>query len=201
MKDPFALLGVPRRPWIDAETLKQRFLSLSSECHPDRTHQAASAEKKAAQDRFTELNAAYQTLLDPRERLRALLQQEAGKHASDVQTIPPGLMNLFVEAGKVCREADAFLAKKAAQTSPLLKVQLFEQAQNWIDELRGVRDQVTQSHQTLLDEIKKLDSGWETLSVEEKESRLGRLQEIAGLLNYPKKWNARLEEKIVQLSF
>jgi hypothetical protein len=40
MNDCFALLNEPRRPWLDSEALKQRFVSLSAELHPDRTHSA-----------------------------------------------------------------------------------------------------------------------------------------------------------------
>jgi len=201
VKDPFVLLGVSRRPWIDSETLKQKFLSLSADCHPDRVHQATESQKRAAQDRFTELNTAYQSLLDDRERLLHLAELELGRRAAKVQNIPAELMTLFLEVGKLCREADAFLAEKAAQTSPLLKVQLFERAQIWIEQLRALQQQVMQSRDLLLTEIKKMDVGWEMASAAEKGLRLRRLQEIAGLMNYSKKWNAQIQERIVQLSF
>ena len=176
-------------------------LSLSSECHPDRTHQATAARKQAAQDRFTELNAAYQCLLDPRERLLALIELEFGKRASEVQSIPPDLMSLFLEVGNVCREADAFLTQKATQTSPLLKVQIFEQAQDRIEKLRAVQRQVAESRDALLSDVRRLDYGWDILNASEKESRAGRLQEMDGLMNYSKRWNAQIQERVVQLSF
>ena len=40
MTDAFALLSEPRRPWLDAEALKARFLPLSAAVHPDRVHSA-----------------------------------------------------------------------------------------------------------------------------------------------------------------
>jgi TPR repeat protein len=40
MNYAFALLSEPRRPWLDAEPLKQRFLARSNEVHPDRVHSA-----------------------------------------------------------------------------------------------------------------------------------------------------------------
>jgi curved DNA-binding protein CbpA len=203
VKDLFALLGVPRRPWLEANSLKERFLSLSGSCHPDRIHTAPEADKRAAQERFTELNAAYQSLLDPRDRLLHLAELELGKGkgTADIQGIPSDLMTLFAAVGKVCREADVVLAQKNAETSPLLLVQMFERAQNKIEELRAVQQQVARSREGLLSEIRKLDGGWDAMPADERQSRLVRLQEIAGLMNYSKKWNAQIEEKIVRLSF
>lgn len=78
MTDAFALLSESRRPWLDADALKSRFLPLSAEVHPDRVHSASEAEKAAANTRYAELNAAYNTLREPRDRLLHLLELEAG---------------------------------------------------------------------------------------------------------------------------
>jgi hypothetical protein len=40
MTDYFALLQTPRRPWVDAEKLKENFQLLSARVHPDRLHGA-----------------------------------------------------------------------------------------------------------------------------------------------------------------
>ena len=78
MTDYFALLNEPRRPWIDSEALKARFLVLTAEAHPDRVHNALPAKKKSAHERYTELNTAYLCLREPRESLRHLLELERG---------------------------------------------------------------------------------------------------------------------------
>jgi curved DNA-binding protein CbpA len=201
VKDAFALLGVPRRPWLDPELLKQRFLSLSAEHHPDRLHNAAEVEKRAAQDRFTELNQAYQELLNPRERLLRLAELEPGTKTGDVQNISSDLMALFFEVGQICRKADGLIAQKAAEMSPLLKVQIFGRAQEQIDELQELKKKVVASHEGLLEEVKSLDTDWDAINQSERQSRWKRLQEIAGLLNYSKKWDAEIAERIVRLSF
>src|SRR6186713_3268751 len=108
MTDSFALLSELRRPWIDAEALKQKFLPLSSAVHPDRTHNAPEAEQQEANQRYAELNAAYNKLREPRDRLLHLLELEQGTKPSDIQRIPPGTMDLFVEVGQLCRDVDAF---------------------------------------------------------------------------------------------
>ena len=78
MTDFFALLDEPRRPWLESELLKQKFLALSATVHPDRVHNLGDAERAAAQERYTELNAAYNCLREPKDRLHHLLQLELG---------------------------------------------------------------------------------------------------------------------------
>src|SRR4030095_8723715 len=122
MSDAFAALGEPRRPWIDVEQLKAKFLRLSVEVHPDRFHGDEDVAKAEAGQRYLELNTAFQTLREPRTRLSHLLELETGAKPPAIQRIPPGTMELFVEVGEACREADAFLSRRASVTSPLLKV-------------------------------------------------------------------------------
>src|SRR6266478_7291458 len=95
MTDYFALLDEPRRPWIEPDSLKRKFFALSAEDHPDRVHQASDAEKVAAQQRYTELSAAYNCLREPKERLRHLLELERGTKPEDIQRIPSDLMDVF----------------------------------------------------------------------------------------------------------
>src|SRR5260221_13341315 len=109
MKDYFALLTEPRRPWLDLEQLKAEFLALSAEAHPDRVHQASDAEKGSANQRFAELNAAYNCLREAKSRLQHLLELELGSRPKEVQEIAPETMDLFMEVGQLCREVDRFI--------------------------------------------------------------------------------------------
>ena len=78
MTDCFALPAEPPRPWLDADALKAKFLARSAEVHPDRVHSAPEAERAAAQERYTALNAAFNTLREPKDRLQHLLELELG---------------------------------------------------------------------------------------------------------------------------
>src|SRR5580765_7856135 len=109
MTDYFALLGVPRRPWVDEEALKARFLELSAGAHPDRVHEAGADEKQRANARFAEVNAAYTCLREPKSRLAHLFELETGGRPKEVEQILPGTMELFMEVGQLCRQVDAFL--------------------------------------------------------------------------------------------
>src|SRR6266480_4581877 len=97
MADYFFLLDEPRRPWLDPEVLKAKFHVLTSTVHPDRVHRATEPEKQAANQRYAELNAAYQCLREPKDRLRHLLELERGIKVEDVQKISPGTMDWFME--------------------------------------------------------------------------------------------------------
>ena len=204
MTDYFALLKEPRRPWGDPDALKQKFLALSAESHPDRVHAASEAEKRAAQQCYTDLNAAYNCLRDPKERLRHLLELERGARPRQVENIPPDLMNLFLKISEVCGQADKFLAERASVTSPLLKVGMFERSQQLTDELRARQTQVNSQCDQLMSELKVLDAGWEANGNSESPSRTARLQrleELYRLFGYFARWRGQLQERIVQLSF
>src|SRR5688572_29394167 len=99
MTDYFALLDEPRRPWLDPEALKVKFHQRSAELHPDRVHRQSASDKAKAQERYTELNAAYTCLREPKDRLLHLLTLESGGKPKDVQNIPAELMDLFFKVG------------------------------------------------------------------------------------------------------
>src|SRR3974390_115525 len=102
MNDCFKVLGQRRRPWLESGKLKQTFLELSAEWHPDRVHGRSNGERQAAQERYTELNSAYQRLREPKERLEHLLELELGTVPTQVQRIPSELMELAMGIGQLC---------------------------------------------------------------------------------------------------
>ena len=200
MTDYFALLNEPRRPWLDVETLKQKFLGLSATVHPDRVHNLSEAERDAAQERYTELNTAYNCLREPKERLQHLLQLELGALPKDIQRIPSDLMDLSLEVGKACREADAFLAEKARVTSPLLQVTFFERGQEFADKLQVIRQRVNSLSERLTEELQQIDAAWQSGGVP-REALLQRLEELYRLFSYFARWSGQLQERVVRLSF
>src|SRR5271169_2956497 len=97
MTDNFALLSELRRPWLDTNALKQKFLALSASAHPDKIHSAGELEKSGAAKSFAELNAAYNCLAEPKSRLLHLLELELGAKPKEIQQIPAALADLFAE--------------------------------------------------------------------------------------------------------
>ena len=204
MTDHFALLNEPRRPWVDPDSLKQRFLALSAEVHPDRVHNSGDSEKQRAQERYTDLNAAYNCLREPKSRLQHLLELELGVKPGNVQSIPPDLMDVFLEVGQACRDADAFLAEMATVNSPLLKVQMFERGQQWTGKLTALQKRLNSRHEQLIEELKSIDAGWDAVQKPGETKRtvvLNRLQELHQLFSYFERWSGQVQERIVQISF
>lgn len=203
MTDYFALLKEPRRPWLDPEVLKQRFLEMSTRVHPDRVHNLGEIERAAAQEKYVELNTAFNFLRDPRERLRHLLQLELGAPPGDIKQIPGELMNLFMEVGQHCRAADSLIANGAGVSSPLLKVRLFERSQACMDEILKVQQQLKAKRESLIESLRGIDSKWDAVVLEApaKADALSQLEEMLHLFGFYDRWIVQLQERITRLSF
>jgi hypothetical protein len=190
--DYFALLDEPRQPWLDEETLKAKFFALSTSVHPDRVHAFPESERKTAHDHYTQLNAAYNCLREPKERLRHLLELQTGRKPAPVQEVPADLVELFFEIGPATRAADELLERKASITSPLLLVDLFGEGQDISERLAGLRDNLTARRNQLTNELQILNEDWQ--------QRLERLEQIQQTLSYLHRWTAQVQERIVQLT-
>lgn len=75
VRDPYEVLGVPRD--ASQDEIKAAFRKLASQHHPDR-----NAGDDGAQDRFKEVNTAYQVLSDPQKRAMFDRFGQAGANAS-----------------------------------------------------------------------------------------------------------------------
>jgi DnaJ-domain-containing protein 1 len=200
MTDYFKLLEQPRRPWLDPDALKQTFLALSAQAHPDRVHNAPEPERQAAGRRYTELNAAYQCLREPKERLRHLLELESGARPADIQQVPAELTEPFFEIGRLCREADALIAEKAKTTSPVLRARLFERGAESLEQLAARQQGIGVRREELMAELKAMNAAWES-SGTGATATLERLEEIRRLLGYFSRWSEQIQERMVQLTF
>jgi DnaJ-domain-containing protein 1 len=199
--DYFALLNEPRRPWLEPETLKSKFLMLAAEAHPDKQREAGETEKLKANRHYAELNTAYHCLAEPKLRLLHLLELELGIKPGEVQQIPPTLADLFADVATRCRNARDFLVEKGRVTSPLLQVQWFERAQEQVERLRTLQTRLGRLYDQLVEELKSLDALWTSKSPSaERTALLNRLEELYRLFGYFNRWNGQIQELIVQLS-
>lgn len=200
MTDNFALFNEPRRPWLDADLLKQKFLTLASVTHPDRVHNAGEAEKSEVAKRYAELNAAFNCLAEPKSRLLHLIELELGAKPKDIQQIPAALADLFAEVANCCRNADGFLTEKSKATSPLVQVQLFERGQDWVEKLNGMQRKLNELQEKFSGELKLLDAQWILADATSRREMLPKLEELYRLFGYFNRWNNQIQDRVVQLS-
>ncbi|HEX4341748.1 MAG TPA: DnaJ domain-containing protein [Verrucomicrobiae bacterium] len=200
MTDNFLLLAEPRRPWLDADMLKEKFFKLSASTHPDRIHQSTDAEKHSANERYTQLNAAYNCLREPKDRLRHLLELERGTAPKDLRQPPNDLVNLSFEVGQMCRIADALIAEAAKATSPLIKVQFFGQAHDQIEKLTTLRQTISKKNEAILVELKSVDAAWIKNPLD-RPSLLPHVEVIAAQLGFFARWLPQLQERQLRLTF
>jgi curved DNA-binding protein CbpA len=198
MADYFLLLNEPRRPWLEADLLKQKFLALSANLHPDRIHSASETDKVEATKKFTELNAAFNCLAESKLRLLHLLELELCSKPKDIQQIPAALADLFAEVANSCRSADVFLAEKRQASSPLVQVQFFERGQDWVEKLNGLQRKLNKLREKLTVELKSLDAQW--MLADATTELLPKLEELYRLFSYFNRWNGQIQERMVQLS-
>jgi len=197
--DYFALFGESRRPWLDPDQLKAKFIALSQEIHPDRTHGSSAEEKQRAQDRYTELNRAYQTLREPKDRLAHLLELETGLKPTAIQTAPEELMKVFLQIGTVCRETDQFIEHKKTVTSPLLQVDLFGRAQELTARIQQLQQDVRRRTNDAERALRLFEDGRKD-DVDTASRRRAELEESYRTFSYLTRWNAQLQERLVQLA-
>jgi DnaJ-domain-containing protein 1 len=188
MIDYFSLLQQPRRPWLDAQKLKERYLQLTISAHPDR--QPPKAGQRSAPLDFTNINEALRVLLDPKLRLQHLLKLEG---MPTVDVVPETLSDVFLETGTLIQEIDRLLAK--VTTTHLSKALL----QPEILEKRRVLDdlicKLEQLQNNAMHELQALDQLWmSTHRIEHK------LSDLASRFAYLSRWIAQLEERKFQLS-
>lgn len=205
MTDYFARLNEPRRPWLEPKVLKARFLALSAQCHPDRVHSTEPAERAAATRNFAELNAAYQCLRVPKDRLLHLLTLELGRKPDEVHALPPATTELFLEVAQVCRETDDILAKQSGIASPLLRAASFERGLEWTERLNAVLQKVGRTHDRLLAELRTMNAAWDAAPVAGSSERqatlpLERLEQLYRALSYVSRWTAQIQERQTRLT-
>ena len=205
MVDAFELLSEQRRPWLDEGALKGRFIELSSPFHPDRVHGSPEVERLAATARYAELNAAFNRLREPRDRLLHLLELESGASPGDIQRIPPGTMDLFVEIGQTCRDCDAFLADRGTPTSPMLKLKAMRESLDWSGRIDSLRERVQAKRDGLAMELEAMNPVWAAAppvgdSLRPAALPLERLEQVYRAMSYVARWMGQLDERRLQLA-
>lgn len=205
MIDHFAVLNEPRRPWLDPDEVQAKFVSLSAATHPDRVHTASVEERDAANQRFTELNAARHCLSEPRRRLRHLLELERGASLSSLEQLPSRTAERYFKLGQTCREIDRFLADRPEAVSPLLTLRFLERAMAWSDVLREFQAELEGKRASLESKVRSMNALWDRAPEIGNADRprvlpLDELERIYRELSYVLRWIEQVRERFVELS-
>lgn len=83
-RNHFELFGLPPAFALSRESLERAYRDIQAEIHPDRFAHAGEAEQRLAMQWTARVNEAYQTLRQPFERARYLLELQ-GVHAMDAR--------------------------------------------------------------------------------------------------------------------
>ena len=204
MTDCFALFSEPRRPWVDPDVLRKKFLRICSELHPDRP-KGCDSENRLADDKFGELNSAYACLQNPKTRLFHLLTLERGTEPNLICPVSAEVVTLIHTVGRVCRQVDEYLRQRSVNMSPLLRPSSVRDAIEWTDWLIGIRREIN----TRLGEIdailKELNMTWESSPPDGSEPRdnslpCNRLERLHQELSFLTSLSAQVGERLLQLS-
>jgi curved DNA-binding protein CbpA len=190
MIDYFALLQQPRRPWLDLETLKEKYHELTKTAHPDRPF------SDNPNSDFASINEAYRVLLDPKLRLEHLLKLEGIPLISHVN-VPEQIANVFLETGMLIQETDRLLAKSATTTvlsKALLHPEILEKQKLTADLL----EKLETMYAGALKDLKLLDQAW--TSADKVAAEPSELSTLSSRFAYLIRWITQLKERKFQLS-
>jgi curved DNA-binding protein CbpA len=189
MTDYFALLNQPRRPWLDADELKQAFHARSLRLHPD-AQRNDDDSLGGADAAFSELNEAYQVLQDPKRRIHHLLSLEGRASTNRQAPVPPEIEQLFSTVAGVTQQAEVLAQKSEAATAPLSRSLLKPQVLQLQSRIGETLRQLFELHDAGIAELRQL-SAEDAL----QEDDWTRLQGLYLRFSYLTRWIAELQEK------
>ena len=189
--DPFALLSLPRRPWLEPELVKDAYHRLSRELHPD------AAGGGGDNDRFAVLNEAQATLTDPRRRLSSLLALEfADALSSAPAPVPAALGNLVFPTQGFLQTVDGFLVRKTAASGALARALLAREEWALREGTEKRLAELEALHAEALDDLRRFDAErWDARPPE----AAAILRGLRDRLSYLGRWTDQFRERLFQL--
>lgn len=203
--DYFTMLEEPTRPMLDENKLKETFRRLSPRLHPDHFQTKTAREKAAALQWASLLNKAYQTLRDPKLRIRYLISLKASvdpnEEAEKTANITKETMQLFNEVREECSKADAFLGKVEKAASRILLASLLstESFQTHMQRLSELKEKIAKTRSVLLGRLKQYDEEWMKDPQGSKGKLLEALKSVSDDVSFLDKFEALIEERLLSL--
>ena len=176
--DPFEILSLPRRPFLDDEEIGSAYRKLAGELHPDQAGGDAIA--------FRKLGEAAAILRDPARRLRELAGTGSGGN------LPPHAAELFPPIAEILQRADTLLEKQSQASNALAKALLASPAKTVMTDLKSILTLIRTWRASLDQELIKIDQGW-------PEHDSATLLLLADSFAYEGRWENQLRERALAL--
>jgi len=146
--DLFAVLGLPRRPWLDAEEIKQRHHVLM-----------ASGSVSSA----TLLNEARRTLDNPALRIRLYLALEFPEYHPTTRLQLD--WDFFLKVGEATRQATELAARKSSLTHPLARAAIQKEILTRREALGLLKEEIEKRLTAADDRLQTFEKNPEELTV------------------------------------
>jgi curved DNA-binding protein CbpA len=189
MTDYFALLGQPRKPWLNPEKLREQYQQLILSEHPD-----LQPNGRDAPPTFAAVNEGYKVLNNPRLRLKHLLTLE-GNAPAPAASVPLEVTDLFTDTGALIRDIDVLLQQMGAATA-LTKSILRPQMLTLRERTNVLLKRLQSLYENGIQELERLDKAWE----KEPEKAIRELAILYRRFAYLERWIEQLKERQFELS-
>jgi hypothetical protein len=177
MRDPFEVLGLPRRPWLEEADIQSAFFKRIAGMHPDQQGGDAGA--------FGELTGALHTISHTGARLMTL----AGDIS--VPVMPPDF-DTGVRLGELSRRSRALADNAQAATNAIARAMIVGDAIPLRDELTKLTAAVEGVGKNLEDKLRALDARWPDVAAEE-------LAALAGEFRFFQRWDQQIRDSTLAL--
>lgn len=125
MTNYFQLFGIEAALHIDKKALRRSYLQKSQEYHPDFHSQSSEEQQAAMLEASSQLNEAYELLLDEEGRLRHLLAIEGIDISQSAhQQLPPAFLASIMELNEALM--DVAFAEESEETKRALEKEIAE---------------------------------------------------------------------------
>jgi curved DNA-binding protein CbpA len=188
MTDCFSLFNEPRRPWLDPDELKEKLHKLSAQHHPDVAGWGGID--------FAELNAAYRTLHDPKNRLRHFIDLEFPGSLDRQLDVPRDIGRLFETVGRERHSVAGFLEKKVQMKKPVEAALLEPEKLGLLVVLGKLLELLIQKREGFFMQLRFLDTIWE----DDRAKSEPALIEIYQSISYIGKWIVQVREDILKVN-
>jgi DnaJ-domain-containing protein 1 len=188
------------RPLIDEEKMRDAFVGLNQKVHPDRFFNAADSLQSASTDRSALVNRAYQTLKNPRERLKYLLSRETGEEPKETTKASMSIMGYYMDASEVCHEAEQWAKNRTHGGTLTLGPSDKEQAASLRGRLTRLKGETRSLWNEALHRMETLDREWMERTGETRQGILDGLDLLANDLSYIAKLQSLIDQGLLALS-